>query len=109
LLTVRLFKDGKPQITKWAASGCHSQWSWSATQLHGKLWRATNLQKLLPISLQFGMFRQGGAYFAKDPRRMFIRRFGQPVVHPLSLAPPCHNPGPPHVSQVARNLWLARS
>src|SRR5437867_3108576 len=84
------------------------QRSGRAPQRHRKLWRATDLRELLAITLKFRMLREGCAYFAKDSRRIFVRRINQSIVHPLPLPARAHDASPPQICQVTRNLWLAR-
>jgi len=84
-----------------------AQRSWCATQLHREIGRATNLHKLLAITLKLRMLRQRCADFAKDAGRVFIGRLGQAIVHPFTFAPRRDDAGPSQVSQVPRDLWLA--
>src|SRR5690349_2147402 len=85
---------------------CQSCRSRRAAQLYRKLRRTANLHKFFAIALQLRMLGQRRADFAKNARRVFVGRIGQPVMHPLSFTPGGDNSRPPQICQMPRNLWL---
>jgi hypothetical protein len=67
---------------------------------------ATDLEKAFAIALHLRILFEPFSHLAEDGGRVRIRRFYNPVVHPLPVPPGCYNPGSPQVCQVARDFRL---
>ena len=95
---------------------------WSDAILNSRIWnRLRSLQKSgwspvaaadsfqtlsLPNHRTVGL--QPAANIVKHTPGTCVCRFGNPVVHPFTIAPCRNNSSPAEVRQVPRNLWLAR-
>jgi len=73
------------------ALSCHLSRPRRSPQLHREVNSATDFFKFLAVALKFRMLNQRVAHFAKDAPGVFIRRFGQPVMHPFSFATRRHD------------------
>jgi len=67
---------------------------------------AANLYQAVTVALHLPIVCQPGQHIPECPRRIWIRRFDNSVMHPGTLPPGADDSRSPHVREVPAYLWL---